>query len=297
MIDTGSCTALTKVEMGIPTDLSETLRLPGLGPKQVHALHYDLDIRITAVNPKAALDRFAAYDEIESMSCRESARATAALSNGLRILFRIVEPESLGAALHHHTGSDAHRVAIGTLARRQGVEINDQGIFEGAERVAGEMEESVFRALRLPYIEPELREARGAIEAARNGLLPELVERSDLRGDLHCRTVATDGHGTLEDMVAAARAQGLEYLAITDHSKRLTMDHGLDSRHLLQQMDQIDRLNESLRGFRILKGIEVDILEDGSLDLPDRVLGRLDLVIGSIIPVTSSPAPSRPGES
>ena len=194
----------------------------------------------------------------------------------------VVASASLGAALHYFTGAKAHSIAIRTLARARGLKINEYGVFKGANRVAGETEESIFAAVGLPFIPPELRENRGEIEAARHGLLPDLVERSDLRGDLHCHTVATDGHGTLDEMARAAMEQGLEYVAITEHSKRLTMVHGLDSRGLLRQLDQIDALNHKLKGFRVLKGIEVDILEDGGLDLPDEVLGRLDLVVGAV---------------
>ncbi len=368
IIDTGSCSALRKLEKQIPPDLTEILKLPGLGPKRVHALHYDLDIHtpeqlyrtakcgrlrglpgfgpkieeaivsaleahlsgkrrfkratairyaepllawlaqtdglnkaaiagsyrrrrdsvgnlnilVTAKDPEAVVDRFTAYDEVQTVRSRSTRRGAVVLRSGLPVELRVVEPETLGAALHWSTGSKRHQAAIRTLAHRQGLDVNEQGVFAGAKRIAGETEASVFDALGLPYIEPELREDRGEIEAARNGLLPRLLERCDLRGDLHCHTTATDGHGSLQEMACAAQDQGLEYLAITDHSKRLTMVHGLGSRHLLQQMDEIDRLNARLQGFRILKGIEVDILEDGGLDLPDKVLGRLDLVIGAI---------------
>jgi len=368
IIRTGTCSALSKLEKQLPADLTELLCLPGLGPKRVHTLHYDLDIHtpeqlyraakgkrlrtlpgfgpkteerilsaldahissehrfklataaryaeplaawleetkgvgrvviagsyrrcretvgdldilVTTTDLETVMERFSAYDEVQRVLSHGSTRSTLILRSGLQVDLRVVEPSSLGTALHYFTGSKAHNVAMRTLARRRGLKSNEYGVFKGAKRVAGETEESLFTALDLPYIEPELREDRGEIEAARNGLLPTLVKRTDLRGDLHCHTVATDGHGTLEEMAAAARAQGLEYLAITDHSKRLTMVHGLDSRRLLQQMDEIDRMNEGLQGFRILKGIEVDILEDGGLDLPDEVLGRLDLVIGAV---------------
>jgi len=134
----------------------------------------------------------------------------------------------------------------------------------------------------LPWIPPELRENRGEIEAARAGKLPKLVERSDLKGDLHAHTKATDGHNSLKEMAEAARSRGLEYLAITEHSRRLTVAHGLDVQRLRAQMNEIDKLNEKLDGITLLKGIEVDILEDGALDLPDDVLSELDLVVGAV---------------
>jgi DNA polymerase (family 10) len=368
ILETGTCQTLKKLEKQLPPDLTELLHLPGLGPKRVHALHYDLDINtpeqlyraakdgrlrelpgfgpkteaaivsaleahlstehrvklataaryaepltawlrgtkgvervvvagsyrrgretvgdldilVSAADADAAMNRFVSYDEVEQVQSRGSTRSTVFLRSRLQVDLRVVERRSFGAALHYFTGSKAHSIAIRTLARARGLKVNEYGVFKDDERLAGETEESIYAAVELPYIAPELRENRGEIEAARHGLLPDLVERSDLRGDLHCHTVATDGHGTVEEMARAALEQGLEYLAITEHSKRLTMVHGLDSRRLLQQMDQIDALNATLKGFRVLKGIEVDILEDGGLDLPDEVLGRLDLVVGAV---------------
>ncbi|HKJ09011.1 MAG TPA: PHP domain-containing protein, partial [Gammaproteobacteria bacterium] len=154
--------------------------------------------------------------------------------------------------------------------------------FKGDDRVAGDSEQSVFESVGLPFIEPELRENRGEIEAAKAGRLPRLVTLDDLRGDLHAHTDATDGHDSLEAMARAAKDRGMDYLAITDHSRHLTVARGLDPKRLSAQIDAIDRLNEKLSGIVLLKGIEVDILEDGSLDLPDKVLGRLDVVVAAV---------------
>jgi DNA polymerase (family 10) len=158
--------------------------------------------------------------------------------------------------------------------------LNEYGIFRGAKRVSGETEESVFAAVRLPYIPPELREDRGEIEAAKAGRLPRLVELGDLKGDLHCHTRWTDGHNSIREMALAAKAHGLEYLAITDHSRRLTAVHGLDPARLREQIDEIGRTE--VPGIALLKGIEVDILEDGTLDLPDSLLAELDLVVAAV---------------
>jgi DNA polymerase (family 10) len=155
-------------------------------------------------------------------------------------------------------------------------------LFKGEQSVAGVTEESVYAAVGLPWIPPELRENRGEFEAAQSARLPNLVELADLKGDLHVHTKATDGRNSLKEMVAAARGRGFEYLAITDHSRRLTMAHGLDPKRLFEQLEAIDRMNDSAPGVTILKGIEVDILEDGSLDLPDEDLGKLDLVVGAV---------------
>jgi DNA polymerase (family X) len=195
---------------------------------------------------------------------------------------RLVPAESYGAALYYFTGSKAHNIAVRRLAQARGLKLNEYGVFRGDLRVAGETEESVFAAVGLPFIAPELREDRGEIEAARAGRLPDLITLADLRGDLHVHTKASDGHNTIREMALAAKAQGLDYVAITEHSRRLTVARGLDPQQLARQIDEIDRLNTGLTGITVLRGIEVDILEDGTLDLPDSVLQRLDVVIAAV---------------
>ena len=242
----------------------------------------DLDILVAAAPDSAVMQFFTAYDEVAEVFSAGETRASILLKSGIQVDLRVVAQQSYGAALHYFTGSKAHNIAIRRIAQHLGLKINEYGVFRGAQRIAGDTEESVYRAVGLPYIEPELREDRGEIEAARAGRLPKLVELSDLRGDLHAHTRATDGHDTLRDMALAAKAMGLEYLAITEHSRRLTVAHGLDPLKLARQCDEIDRLNEQLNGITLLKGIEVDILDGGSLDLPDTVLAQLDLVIGAV---------------
>jgi len=193
-----------------------------------------------------------------------------------------VDAQSYGAALCYFTGSKAHNIAIRRIAQQHGLKINEYGVFHGEQRIAGEDEASVYKSVGLPFIAPELREDRGEIEAAHARRLPKLVSIADLRGDLHAHTRATDGHDSLREMALAAKALGLEYLAITEHSRHLTVAHGLDPLRLARQCEEIDRLNAALDGMTLLKGIEVDILEEGSLDLPDEVLGRLDLVVGAV---------------
>ncbi len=242
----------------------------------------DLDILVIADRASPVMARFVAYDEVKEVVSRGDTRATVILRCGLQVDLRRVAQQSYGAALHYFTGSRAHSIAMRALARRQGLKINEYGVFRGRKRVAGETEASVFHSVGLPWIPPELRENQGEIEAARQGALPKLVVLEDLRGDLHAHTRASDGHDSLQEMAAAARAHGLEYLAITEHSRRLSVARGLTPERLLKQMDEIDRLNERLEGITLLKGIEVDILEDGRLDLPDALLGRLDLVVGAV---------------
>jgi DNA polymerase (family 10) len=242
----------------------------------------DLDILVTARSGSGVMARFTGYDEVAEVLAQGPTRASVVLKSGLQVDLRVVAAEAYGAALCYFTGSKAHNIALRRRAQEQGLKLNEYGVFRAKERVCGDSEESVYRALGLPWIAPELREDRGEIAAALAGRLPRLVERGDLRGDLHAHTKASDGHDTLEAMAQAAKAQGLDYLAITEHSQRLAMAHGLDPRRLAEQCEAIDRLNAKLDGIVLLKGIEVDILEDGSLDLPDAALAQLDLVVGAV---------------
>jgi len=245
----------------------------------------DLDILVTTATTATAgevVRRFTRYDEVIDILSAGATRASVMLKCGLQVDLRVVREESYGAALHYFTGSKAHNIAIRVLAQKKGLKINEYGVFREGVRIAGESEAAVYAAVGLAYIPPELRENHGEIEIAKSGKLPQLIERSDLRGDLHAHTKATDGHNTLREMAQAGLAQGFEYLAITEHSRRLTVAHGLDTQQLLKQCDEIDQLNAELQGITLLKSIEVDILEDGSLDLPDSVLARLDLVVAAV---------------
>lgn len=242
----------------------------------------DIDLLVTATAGAPVMARFVAYPEVREVLAHGDTRSSVVLKSGLQVDLRVVPPESYGAALHYFTGSKAHNIAIRRLAQARGLKLNEYGVFKGEKRVAGETEASVFEAVGLPWIAPELREDRGEIEAARRGELPRLVERANLRGDLHLHTKASDGRNTIREMALAAKAKGLEYIAVTEHSQRETQAHGLDSVRLAKQADEIDRLNAELDGITILKGVEVDILEDGTLDLPDSVLGKLDVVVAAV---------------
>ena len=242
----------------------------------------DLDIVISASRDSPAMQTFCDYDEVREVVAHGETRASVVLKAGLQVDLRLVPRESYGAALHYFTGSKAHNIAIRRIGQSRGLKINEYGVFSGDERIAGGTEASVFESVGLPYIPPELREDRGEIEAARRGELPKLVALADLKGDLHLHTKASDGHHTLEEMAIAARGAGLEYIAVTEHSRRLAFARGLDPQRLSKQADEIDRLNAKLEGIAVLKGIEVDILEDGTLDLPDSALERLDIVVGAV---------------
>ncbi len=242
----------------------------------------DIDILITTDNPPEIISLFLQFPEIEKVLARGETRCTVILYSGMQVDIRVVAKESYGAALHYFTGSKAHNIGIRKMGVRLGLKINEYGIWKEGVRIAGELEGDVYRVVGLPFIEPELREDRGELEAAKNGKLPGLIESHQIRGDLHTHTSRTDGHATIAEMVEAAIALGYEYIAITDHSQRLAMTRGLNESDLALQIDIIDKVNETLKGFRILKGIEVDILEDGTLDLADSILKRLDLTVCSV---------------
>ena len=242
----------------------------------------DLDLLVAADKPAAAMKAFTGYDEVRDVMAAGGTRASVRLASGLQVDLRIVSRGNFGAALHYFTGSKAHNIHVRRMGQKRGLKINEYGVFRGSKRVAGRTEKSVFASVGLPWIPPELREDLGEIEAAAAGRLPKLVERGELRGDLHVHTSATDGRNTLGEMSRAASRAGLDYIACTDHSRYLGAYRGLDATRLGRQLEEIDKLNARRGGPVILKGIEVDILEDGSLALPDDVLAPLDLVIGAV---------------
>lgn len=242
------------------------------------------DLDILAVSSKGApiIERFIKYEEVAHVSSHGTTRSTVFLRSGIQVDLRVVPSVSYGAALHYFTGSKSHNITIRKMAVKKKLKINEYGVFKGTKRIAGKNEKEVYATVGLPYIEPELRENRGEIEAALKHQLPKLITLKNIRGDLHCHTNATDGQYSLEDMVKAAQAFGYEYIAITDHSQHLTVARGFGKKRLAQQIKAIDKLNEKLKGFRILKSTEVDILEDGSLDLPNKILKELDLTVCSV---------------
>lgn len=368
MVDTGRLPALEEIEARTPAALGELLKIEGLGPKRVRALHLelgvdtlddlkraarsgkihelagfgdkseekikrrlekftgerprtrlieaeeiaaplleylkkaegvtdisiagsyrrrretvgDLDILVTAKKHSPIMDHFTAYDQVEEVVSKGSTRATIYLHGGMQVDLRLVPQVSLGAAQLYFTGSRAHNIAVRKVGVKQGYKINEYGVFKGDKRIAGKTEKSVYSAVELPYIEPELRENRGELEAARTGKLPELIALNNIRGDLHSHTDASDGRNTLKEMAQAAEKLGYAYLAITDHSRRLKVAHGLDEKRLLAQIKAIDRLNEKLDKIVLLKSIELDILEDGTLDLPDGILKQLDFTLCAV---------------
>lgn len=242
----------------------------------------DLDIVIVSSDGASVSEHFTDFEDVDTVIEQGETRSSVRLKSGIQIDIRIVEQESYGAALHYFTGSKSHNIALRNKALDRDLKVNEYGIWDGDEQIAGESEEEMYAVFDLPVFVPELRENNGEIEAAQQGNLPDLITLDDLHGDLHAHTTYSDGQASLEAMAEAAQAQGYDYLAITDHSPHIAVTQGLDADELAEQIDKIDELNASFDGFRLLKGVEVDILEDGSLDLPDDILERLDLCVCSI---------------
>ncbi len=245
----------------------------------------DLDLLVTGPAPGEVLERFLAFPRVQEVLARGENKASARVGlEGLQVDVRALPRESFGSAMQYFTGSKDHNVAIRLRAVKMGLKLSEYGLFrvEDDRRVAGETEASVYEALGLPWIPPELRENTGEIEAAEQGRLPELVELGQIRGDLHMHTTETDGRATLEEMAEAASALGYEYIAITDHSKALAMANGLDETRVVAHARRVRELNRDGLGIRIFSGIECDILRDGTMDLADDALAELDLVIGSV---------------
>ena len=239
----------------------------------------DLDVLVTSTAANEAMDLLGEHSLVAKVLVRGDTKQRVRLHSGLEMDLRVVPDESYGAAMQYFTGSKEHNIVIRRRAIERGLKLNEYGLFRGDDIVAGRTEEEVYEAVDLPWIPPELRENRGEIEAAENGELPTLIELSDIRGDLHMHTTATDGTASILEMAEAAKARGLKYIAITDHSKRVTMANGLDADRLRAHWKEIDKVRSQISGIDILCGIECDILEDATLDLDDEVLSEADWVI------------------
>ncbi len=243
----------------------------------------DVDILAISKKPGPVMDFFVKMPEVMRVFAHGETKSAIKIKSGLDVDLRVVAAESYGAALSYFTGSKDHNIALREIAIKRGYKLNEYGLFKGKRQIAGKTEEEIYKALGMDYIEPEMRENTGEIELAKSHKLPRLVSYDELRGDLQTQTDWTDGSDSIENMAKAAEAHGLKYIAITDHTKRLAMTHGLDEKRILKQMAEIDRLNKKFAGkTKILKGSECDILKDGSLDLPDGVLSKLDVVGASV---------------
>ncbi|MBD3384759.1 DNA polymerase/3'-5' exonuclease PolX [candidate division KSB1 bacterium] len=242
----------------------------------------DLDILVICEDSKKTMEHFVSYEDTDDVISKGDTRSSIRLTSGLQVDLRVVSKKSYGSALVYFTGSKAHNIKIRKIAGDKDLKINEYGVFKGDDQVAGKTEEEVYEQIDLKYIEPELREDRGEIDASRNDDLPKLVTLEDIRGDLQSHTKASDGKYTMEEMVNAAKEKGYDYFAITDHSQRVTMARGLNEKRMEEQIKKMEELNKEIKGIRILKAVEVDILEDGSLDLEDEILKELDVVVCSV---------------
>lgn len=244
----------------------------------------DIDILITSTRPAKVMDVFTDLPCVSQVIAHGETKSSILTKEGIHVDVRVLNPRNYGAALQYFTGSKEHNIALRTLAAKKGYKISEYGIFnkKSGKRLAGEKEKDIYKILGLSYIEPELRENRGEIEAAKANRLPKLIEESDIRGDLHIHSNWSDGSASIEKIVEAAKKRGWEYVAICDHSKSLKIAGGLSDKELKEQIREIQKLNKRLKGFRVLAGIEVDILKDGTLDYSDELLRQLDFVVAAI---------------
>lgn len=276
--------------LGIATELTEALR-SSAGVHRIEAAGSlrrmretvgDIDLLATGADGPAIIGAFVRLPLVNEVLAAGDTKGSVIVADGRQVDLRVVDKDAYGAALAYFTGSQAHNIRLRGIARERGLKINEYGIWRGDERIGGENEEDIYTALDMPWIPPELREDRGEIEAAQARALPHLVERAHIRGDLHVHSTYSDGAATLEEIAAHARQLGYTYVAITDHSQSLHIANGLSEERLYRQIEEIERINRTLSGFRLLSGTEVDIKSDGTLDFPDDLLARLDLVIASV---------------
>jgi DNA polymerase (family X) len=244
----------------------------------------DLDSVASSNSSGKVVEQFVEFEEIEQVLNKGKASSSVVLRSGLQVDLRVVKPESYGAALIYFTGAKDHQLTMRDMAINKDQKLNEYGLFDkNDKKLAGKTEADVYKAFKLAYVEPEMRENRGEIDlAAKKDGLPKLISIDDIRGDLHCHSTWSDGRGSIEEMAKRAKELGYDYLAITDHSKRMRMVNGLSGKDLQKQAEEIKKVDESIKGLTLLAGCEVDILEDGKLDLSDDVLVELDIVICSI---------------
>ncbi|MCI0484393.1 MAG: DNA polymerase/3'-5' exonuclease PolX, partial [candidate division NC10 bacterium] len=244
----------------------------------------DIDILVVSAAPDKVMDAFIALPLVREVLAHGETKSSVMTRQGIQVDALVVDPKAFGAAWVYFTGSKAHNIHLRDMAKKKGLKISEYGVFaeRTGKRIAGREEEEIYAALGLPYIAPELREDTGEIEAALKEQLPDLITAEDIRGDLHIHSTWSDGAHAIEEVVDAARKRGYQYIAITDHSKGLGIVRGLGAEDLTKRSKEIDRLNRGLRDFRILTGIEVNIRADGTLDLADGVLAKLDFVIASV---------------
>jgi len=267
-------------------DLKEVKRITYAGSlRRMKETIRDIDILITSTHPEKVMDRFVKLPQVKEVLAKGPTKSSILTYEGIQVDLRVVEPESFGSCLLYFTGSKQHNIHLRSLAQKMGLKVSEYGVFEEKtnKNLAKNKEEAeIYKILGLSYIPPELREDLGEIEAAEEGKLPDLVELEEIKGDLHVHSKWSDGAYSLEEIAEEGMRRGYEYIAITDHSQSLGIARGLNEERLLKQIEEIRRLNQKFKNFRLLAGIEVDIRKDGSLDLDKKVLEKLDIVIGAL---------------
>lgn len=242
----------------------------------------DIDILVISSQPSKVMDYFCSMPEVEKVYAKGDTKSSARLDLGLDGDVRVVARESFGAALQYFTGNKDHNIVLRKIAQDKNLKLNEYGVFRGKKQVAGKTEKEVYKVLGLEWMEPELRENRGEIEAAREGKLPKLVDYEDIKGDLQMHSEWSDGAHSIREMAEAARELGHQYIAITDHTGELRIAGGMDEKTILRYIAEIDKVNKSLRSIRVLKGVELNIRKDGTLDISDKTLAKLDIVLASV---------------
>ncbi|MDP2906516.1 MAG: DNA polymerase/3'-5' exonuclease PolX, partial [Nanoarchaeota archaeon] len=244
----------------------------------------DIDILVTSKKPMPVMESFTKMPSVKRILAKGETKSSVILKTGLQADVRVLEPSSFGSALQYFTGNKDHNIKLRTISIKKGLKLSEYGLFtkKGDKKVAGKTEEEVYKKLGLPYIEPELREDTGEIEAAIKGKLPKLITANDIRGDFHVHTKASDGVNTIKEIAEFCKKIGYEYICIADHSKSTTIAHGLSEKQVEKQIEEVRKLDKKIEGIRILTGTEVDILEDGRLDFPDHILKKMDIVTASI---------------
>ena len=242
----------------------------------------DIDILVETDNGEEIVKRFVSLPNVTRVLAAGKTKGSVLVENNIQVDLRAVESNSYGAALQYFTGSKAHNIRLREIAKKQGLKINEYGVFDGEKNIGGEKEEDIYHALGLTWIPPELREDRGEIEAAAEGNLPQLITLDDINGDFHVHTKWSDGAGTIEQVVAKAEELKYSFVVISDHSQSAGYANGLTPERLLEQIKEIKRIRERTKGLRVLAGTEVDIRADGSLDFPDDLLKELDIVIAAV---------------
>ncbi len=265
--------------------LPETKRITIAGSvRRMKETVKDIDILVTSNSPEKVMAEFIKLPQIMDVLAHGSTKSSVLTKDGIQVDLRVVEPESFGAGLAYFTGSQAHNIRLREMAVKKGWKINEYGVFNERtnSKIAGKEEEEIYKILGLPFIPPELREDTGEVEAAIKNRLPILIELKDIKGDLHVHSKWSDGSDSLEVLAEAAQRRGYEYIVITDHSKSLPVAGGLKEEELIKQVKEIEKLNKTLKGFRLLTGAEVDILSDGKLAFSDDILSMLDFAVAAV---------------